>query len=170
MDGARIMRSHKEVKYTYTTLGGGASGSVDEGTIYVRLVPKNERSVSAEQFAKVLREDTKNVAGVTLSVFTNDFGGGRKQLQYQLRGNDLASINQAADQVLSIVKSTPGAVDVDLSTKGQKPELDVDLNRGVAGALGVTAGQNPAMVRPRFAGIDAGDWQEPTGRIGHVQV
>src|SRR5260221_35237 len=170
MEAARITRSHKEVKYTYTTLGGGASGSVDEGTIYVRLVPKNERSVSAEQFAQVLREDTKNVAGVTLSVFTNDFGGGRKQLQYQLRGNDLASINQAADQVLSIVKSTPGAVDVDLSTKGQKPELDVDLNRGVAGALGVTAGQIAQSLRPAFAGIDAGDWQDPTGQMRYVRL
>ena len=170
MEAARITRSHKEVKYTYTTLGGGASGSVDEGTIYVRLVPKNERSVSAEQFAQVLREDTKNVAGVTLSVFTNDFGGGRKQLQYQLRGNDLASINQAADQVLSIVKSTPGAVDVDLSTKGQKPELDVDLNRGVAGALGVTAGQIAQSLRSAFAGIDAGDWQDPTGQMRYVRL
>ncbi|HEX9485279.1 MAG TPA: efflux RND transporter permease subunit [Gemmatimonadaceae bacterium] len=170
MEAARITRSHKEVKYTYTTLGGGASGSVDEGTIYVRLVPKNERSVSAEQFAQILREDTKNVAGVTLSVFTNDFGGGRKQLQYQLRGNDLASINQAADQVLSIVKSTPGAVDVDLSTKGQKPELDVDLNRGVAGALGVTAGQVAQSLRPAFAGIDAGDWQDPTGQMRYVRL
>lgn len=170
MEAARITRSHKEVKYTYTTLGGGASGTVDEGTIYVRLVPKNERNVSAEQFAQILREETKNVAGVTLSVFTNDFGGGRKQLQYQLRGNDLVSINQAAEQVLSIVKGTPGAVDVDLSTKGQKPELDVDLNRGVAGALGVTAGQVAQSLRPAFAGIDAGDWQDPTGQMRYVRL
>ena len=169
-EAARITKSHKEVLYTYTTLGGGASGTVDEGTIYVRLVPKSQRSVSAEQFAQVLRDDMKNVAGVTLAVFTNDFGGGRKQLQYQLRGNDLASINQAAEQILAIVKATPGAVDVDLSTKGQKPELDVDMNRGVAGALGVTVGQVAQSLRPAFAGIDAGDWQDPTGEMRNVEV
>jgi HAE1 family hydrophobic/amphiphilic exporter-1 len=169
-EATRIVRRHSEVRYTYTTLGGGASGTVDEGSIYVRLTPKNERKQSAEEFAQTIRDEMKNVAGVTLSVFTNDFGGGRKQLQYQLRGNDINSINQAAEQVLAIVKSTPGAVDVDLSTKGQKPELDVDLNRGVAGAMGVTVGQVAQALRPAFAGIDAGDWQDPTGEMRNVEV
>ncbi|MDB4913734.1 MAG: acriflavin resistance protein, partial [Gemmatimonadetes bacterium] len=169
-EATRITRAHPEVKYTYTTLGGGASGTVDEGSIYVRLTPKTERSVSAEEFAQVLRGEMKNVAGVTLSVFTNDFGGGRKQLQYQLRGNDLNSINQAADQVLAIVQGTAGAVDVSLSTKGQKPELNVDLNRGVAGSMGVTVGQVAQSLRPAFAGIDAGDWQDPTGEMRNVEV
>src|SRR5436190_3043291 len=78
-EAARVARSHKEVLYTYTTLGNSATGTVDEGNIYVRLVPKNQRSISAEQFANLLRAETKRVAGVTLSVFTSDFGGGRKQ-------------------------------------------------------------------------------------------
>ena len=170
MEAARITRAHKEVEYTYTTLCGGASGTVDEGAIYVRLVPKNKRRVSAEQFAQVLRDEMKNVAGVTLSVFTNDFGGGRKQLQYQLRGNDLASLNLVADTILKIVKSTPGAEDVGLSTKGQKPELDIDLHRGIAATMGVTVGQLAQSLRPAFAGIHAGDWQDPTGQMRDVQV
>ena len=165
-----ITRAHKEVRYTYTTLGGGSNGAVDVGTIYVKLVPKADRSVSAEQFAQVLRDETKKVAGVTLSVFTNDFGGGRKQLQYQLRGNDLAALNTAADMVLDIVRRTPGAVDIGLSTKGLKPELDVNLDRGVAGTLGITVGQVAQSLRPAFAGIEAGDWQDPTGEMRKVQV
>ena len=170
-EAARITRAHTGiVDYTYTTLGGGASGTVDEGSIYVRLVPKTTRSVSAEQFANQLRAEMKNVAGVTLSVFTSGFGGGRKQLQFQLRGNDLAAINQAADQVMDIVRATPGAVDVGLSTKGKKPELEVNLNRGVAGTLGITVGQIAQSLRPAFAGIDAGDWQDPSGEMRNVQV
>jgi HAE1 family hydrophobic/amphiphilic exporter-1 len=64
----------------------------------------------------------------------------------------------------------PGAVDVGLSTKGQKPELNVELNRGVAGALGVTVGQVAQALRPAFAGIDAGDWQDPSGEMRDVEV
>ncbi|MEP7000982.1 MAG: efflux RND transporter permease subunit, partial [bacterium] len=169
-EATRIARRHREVRYTYTTLGGGASGTVDEGQIYVRLIPKDERAESAEQFAQTLRGEMKNVAGVKLSVFTSDFGGGRKQLQFQLRGNDLVSINTAAEQVLDIVRNTPGAVDIGLSTKGQKPELNVDLNRGIAGAMGVTVGQIAQALRPAFAGIDAGDWQDPSGEMRNVEV
>ena len=170
MEAARLARTHKEVEYTYTTLGGGASGTVDEGNIYVRTVPKGQRSKSVEQLATELRAEMKNVAGVTLSVFTNDFGGGRKQLQFQLKGNELRAINAAADQVLEVVRNTPGAVDVGLSTKGQKPELNVDLNRGVAGALGITVGQVAQSLRPAFAGIDVGDWQDPSGEMRKVQL
>jgi HAE1 family hydrophobic/amphiphilic exporter-1 len=169
-EAARIARQHPEVQYTYTTLGGGATGTVDEGNIYVHTVPKGKRSKSVEQLATELRGEMKNVAGVTLSVFTNDFGGGRKQLQFQLVGEDLAGLNQAAEQVMDVVKATPGAVDVGLSTKGQKPELNVDLNRGVAGALGVTVGQVAQSLRPAFAGIEAGDWQDPSGEMRKVQL
>jgi HAE1 family hydrophobic/amphiphilic exporter-1 len=169
-EAARITRAHKEVLYTYTTLGGGASGTVDEGNIYVRMTPKSERSLSAEQFASVLRKEMNKVGGVTLSVFTSDFSGGQKQLQFQLKGNDLVALNTAAEQVMDVVKKTPGAVDVGLSTKGLKPELEVDLNRGVAGALGVTVGQVAQSLRPAFAGIEAGDWQDPSGEMRKVQV
>jgi HAE1 family hydrophobic/amphiphilic exporter-1 len=64
----------------------------------------------------------------------------------------------------------PGAVDVGLSTRGQKPELEVQLNRGLAGALGVTVGQVAQSLRPAFAGLDAGDWADPTGETRDVTV
>ncbi len=169
-EAARLARAHPQVMYTYTTLGGGTSGSVDEGNIYVHLTPKDKRDMSAEQLAATLRDEMKRVVGVTLSVFTSDFSGGFKQLQFQLRGNDLAAVNKAAEEVLAIVKATPGAVDIGLSTKGQKPELEVNLNRGVAGALGITVGQVAQSLRPAFAGIDVGDWQDPTGEMRNVQV
>jgi HAE1 family hydrophobic/amphiphilic exporter-1 len=169
-EAARIARAHPEVQYTYTTLGGGASGTVDVGNIYVRMVPKNKRAESAEEFATKLRAEMNRVAGVTLAVFTSDFGGGQKQLQFQLKGNDLAALNLAAEQVMDIVRNTKGAVDIGLSTKGQKPELEVDLNRGVAGTLGVTVGQIAQSLRPAFAGIDVGDWQDPSGEMRKVQV
>src|SRR5215218_2080385 len=169
-EAARLTRAHPEVLYTYTTLGGGASGTVDEGNIYVRLKPIEERSRNAEQMAQVLRNEMKNIAGVKLSVFTNDFAGGRKQLQFQLKGNDITALNQAAEQVEQIVRSTPGAVDISLAPKGQKHELEVDLNRGVAGSLGVTVGQVAQALRPAFAGIDAGDWEDPSGEMREVEV
>ncbi len=169
-EAARIARAHKEVRYTYTTLGGGATGTVDVGTIYVRLVPKTDRDMSAEDFANQLRNEMKHVGGVTLAVFTSDFGGGQKQLQFQLKGNDLAALSTAADQVLQVVRATPGAVDIGLSTKGQKPELEIDLNRGIAGTLGVTVGQVAQSLRPAFAGIEAGNWQDPSGEMRKVQV
>ena len=169
-EAARILRRHPEVRYTYTTLGGGTSGAVDVGNIYVRLVPKPERDVDAETFAATIREEVTRIAGATMAVFTSDFSGGRKQLLLQIKGPDQASINEAADMVRRTVAAVPNAVDVSLSSKGQKPELNVELDRSLAGALGVTVGQVAQSLRPAFAGIDAGDWVDPSGETRDVEV
>ncbi|HEX7018389.1 MAG TPA: efflux RND transporter permease subunit, partial [Gemmatimonadaceae bacterium] len=169
-EAARMARALPETRYTYTTLGSGTTGGVDEGKIYVRLVPKTDRSRSVEEIAEVLRAQTKHIVGASISVFENDLNGGFKQIQLQLRGQDVVALAQAADMVKAEVEKIPGAVDIGLSTKGQKPELEIDLNRGVAGSLGVTVGQVAQSLRPAFAGLDAGYWIDPAGKSRKVTV
>ena len=77
-------------------------------------------------------------------------------IQVQLRGPDITELNRLAPRLADLLRATPGAVDVGLSTKGQKPEIDVELDRPLAGTLGVTVGQVAQSLRPAFAGIDAG--------------
>jgi hydrophobic/amphiphilic exporter-1 (mainly G- bacteria), HAE1 family len=169
-EAANIARRHPEVRYVYTTLGNSATGGVDEGNIYVRTVPKSDRSASIEQLAEEIRHETAVMTGATISVFTSDFNAGFKQIQLQLRGQDVAALAQAADMVKAEVQKVPGAVDIGLSTKGQEPELQIDLNRGVAGAMGLTVGQVAQSLRPAFAGIDAGYWIDPSGKSRKVTV
>jgi HAE1 family hydrophobic/amphiphilic exporter-1 len=166
----RVIRAHPEVLHTYVTLGDATSGAVDEGLIYVRLTPKHERRVDAEQIAADVRAELGRLAGLKTAVFTSDFGGGRKQLMLQIRGADIAAISEAAEQVRAVVERTPGAVDLALSSKGQRPELTLDLDRGLAGALGLTVGQVAQSLRPAFAGIDVGDWVDPAGETRDVTI
>ena len=169
-EAANIARSHPEVLYTYTTLGNSATGGVDEGNIYVRTVAKTKRNVSIEQLAEEMRHETARMSGASISIFTSDFNAGFKAIQLQLRGQDVAALSAAADMVKAEVEKVPGAVDIGLSTKGQKPELEIDLNRGVAGSMGLTVGQVAQSLRPAFAGIDAGYWIDPSGKSRKVTV
>ena len=169
-EAVRIIKSHPEVRYTYATLGEGASGAVDNGNIYVRTSPKSERDVSVAQLARTLRQEFSRVAGATVTIFESDFGGGFKQIQVQVRGNEVASLNDVALRLRDTIAKIPGAVDIGLSSKGLKPEVSVELKRGVAGSMGVTAGQVAQSLRPAFAGIDAGDWVDPTGETRDVRV
>ena len=68
------------------------------------------------------------------------------------------------------VQQVPGAVDVGLSTRGQKPEIEVSLDRGLAGSVGVTVGQVAQALRLAFAGLDSGDWIDPAGETRDVVV
>jgi len=110
------------------------------------------------------------MSGATISIFTSDFNAGFKQIQLQLRGQDVAALAVAADMVKAEVQKVPGAVDIGLSTKGQKPELEIQLDRGVAGSMGLTVGQVAQSLRPAFAGIDAGYWIDPSGKSRKVTV
>ena len=167
---ARRVMQHPEVRYIYTTLGGGDAGAVDIGKLYVKIVPKEERSMTVEPFAAILRQELATVGGATVAVFATDWGGGRKQVMIELRGSNTDELNAFAQQGLAAVGKVPGAVDVGLSSKGQRPELNVDLNRGLAGSLGITVGQVAQSLRPAFSGLDAGDWQDPAGEMRDVVV
>ncbi len=170
---ARIARAHKEVAYTYTAIGTPIplrAPGVDQSLIYVRLVPKHDRKVSQDQLGEVLRKELAKVGGAGVSVFTSGFGGAMKQIQIEMRGEDPAVLTRLAAQAAEQVRQVPGAVDVGLSTRGERPELVVELNRGLAGSLGVTVAQVAQSLRPAFAGIDAGDWVDPTGETRDVTV
>ena len=169
-EAARMARAHtKEVRFTFTTLGG-STGDVNSGNIYVRMVPKSDRNVGAEDFGRQLRQEVGRIGGATMSVFTNDFQGAQKQIQLQMRGGSPQQLATTAEAIAEQVKQVKGAVDVGLSTKGQKPELNVELNRGLAGTIGVTVGQVAQALRPAFAGIKAGDWVDPSDETREVNV
>ena len=169
----RTMSKHPEVRYTFVT-AGGASGAVDKAGVYIKLYTKAERRASgqlgAEDLAAAMRDDVKGIGGAAVSVYTSDFAGQQKQISLELRGNDKAALQGVADQYLSAMQSTRGAVDASLSTKGQKPELTVQLDRGLAGALGLSVGQVAQAIRPAFAGLHAGDWVDPTNQTRKVMV
>ncbi len=167
----RLVRAHREVRYTYATVGSATgSGDVNEGDVYVRLAPKTQRHLSQDAFSDGIRGELNHVGGVTAYVFSNMFGDKQKQIQVQLHGTDLATLNRFAEAVRTVVVRVPGATDVGLSTKGQRPELEVELSRGLAGTLGITVGQVALSLRPAFAGVHASDWVDPTGKTRDVTV
>jgi len=169
---ARQLRAHPEVVYTYTTVGSASgSGGVDIGSVYVRLKDKKDRSISQADFGRKIRRELRARADMNAYILeAGGPGGGMKPLQLQLQGNDQAILNSLADSIAKIVRTVPGAVDVGLSTKGDKPELKVSINRGLAGSLGVTVGQIAQALRPAFAGVDAGNWVDASGETRYVRV
>jgi HAE1 family hydrophobic/amphiphilic exporter-1 len=165
---SRIARMRPEVAYVYTSVGGQGD-AVDEGVIFVKLGPKSERQRSQLEIVADIRSELNRLGGVTSSISTG-FNPGEKQIQLQVRGPDATELTRLAQAVADEMRKVPGAVDVGLSTKGQKPELDVQLDRALAGSLGVTVGQVAQALRPAFAGIDVGDWIDPSGETRDVTI
>ncbi len=168
-----IARKHPEVEYAYVTAGTPLplrTPGVDQSYIYFKLTPKSKRALSEAQLGGILRREFHQVAGVNVSVFTGGFGGAFKELQLQLRGPDATILSQLSEQVLAAARTVPGAVDVSLSARGPREELTVDIDRGLAGSMGLSVGQVGQAMRAAFAGIKAGDWVDPSGKTRDVRI
>jgi hydrophobe/amphiphile efflux-1 (HAE1) family protein len=167
-EAARLARALPEVAYTYTTVGGSTE-AVDEGMVYVRLTPKNSRERHQKEIEADLRSQLVRLGGVTAGIGSGNFEN-QKQIQLQLQGPDSRELTRLAGEIRAVVEQVPGAVDVGLSTRGQKPEIEVSVDRGIAGSLGVTVGQVAQTLRVAFAGLDSGDWIDPSGETRDVYV
>ena len=164
----RIAHTIPEVAYTYATVSA-ESGAVDEGTVYVRLVPIADRERGQTDVADALRQRVvAEVPGVEVSLATGFDAA--KQIQLRLSGADATVLAEAADGLLATVRATPGTTDVGLSTRGRRPEVDVQIDRDAALERGVDVATLAASLRPAFAGVDAGDWVDPDGETRDVVV
>jgi HAE1 family hydrophobic/amphiphilic exporter-1 len=97
---ARLIRAHREVQYTYTTVGSTTGASAfDNGSIYVRLVPKKDRAISQDALGQVIRQEMRAIGGATTYTYASGFGGAQKQLQLQLQGPDQNVLNTYAERI-----------------------------------------------------------------------
>jgi hydrophobic/amphiphilic exporter-1 (mainly G- bacteria), HAE1 family len=167
-EAAATVRSVEGVAYTYTTIGG-ESGSVDEAQIYVRLQPREERDVHQTEIESKVRAALDRIAGAEVSVASGGMGGG-KQIQMQLKGPDYDTLVSLGEKLAVEMRQVPGAADVGLATRGRRPEIEIEVDRPLAGALGVNVMQVATALRPAFAGVDAGDWMTPAGESYDVYV
>ncbi len=156
-----IIASHDDiVKYNLLKIGGELT-PINEGSIYVKLVDKNKRDVTVFDFVDVLRDEFSSVPGVSFSVATDPgHGGGGGLVQYSVRGPDYDRIKSLAASLEQILKTTPGAVDVENSEKEARPELQVVVDRDLAKDLGLNIADIGIGVRNMVDGSPVSRFKE----------
>jgi HAE1 family hydrophobic/amphiphilic exporter-1 len=161
---AVIARGIKETKETnsYVNLNGGR--------IYVDIGKKTERQRGAVEVAKDLRERLAGLVGAEYTVLDDLSNGARKPVQIEFTGTDSRKLMEITNAFMDRLRKVPGAVDVGLSEMDPKDELQIVLNRGLANSMGIAAGDAAQALRVAFAGLEVGDWVDPTGESRDVAV
>jgi HAE1 family hydrophobic/amphiphilic exporter-1 len=154
------------VDYTLLTAGGS---SLNEGNVYVHMVPVDKRELSQLDAVTYVRSrviPNIKVAGMkTSAVPINSFGGlggrrGQARIQYVLSGPDLDVLIKAVNKALPQVKKIPGVADADTSLVLGKPELSVDVDRELAQQLGVSPGDIASALRFLVGGDKVSDFYQ----------
>jgi len=162
--GAEVARQIAETKATNSSVN--ASG----GRVYVDLGKSYERHRKAWDIAVELRERLKQLVGAEYVVLDDLNNGARKPVQIQFSGPDYRRLMAITGDYMEKMRKIPGAVDVGLSELEPKDELKIELDRGLASSLGISVGDAAQALRVAFAGLEVGDWIDPTGETRDVAV
>ncbi|MBC3932973.1 efflux RND transporter permease subunit [Undibacterium curvum] len=161
---AELARTIKETKATNSNVN--ATG----GRVYVDIGKSTERQRSAAQIAVELRGLVGSLVGAEYVVQDDLNNGGGKPVQIQFSGPDARKLLAIANEFMDKLRKVEGAVDVGLSEQEPKDELQIEMDRGLANSLGISVNDAAQALRVAFAGVEVGDWVDPTGEARDVAV
>jgi hydrophobic/amphiphilic exporter-1 (mainly G- bacteria), HAE1 family len=123
---------------------GGSSSTLNNGRMFMRL--KDHRKMSADQIIQDLRAKLAQVPGINVYMQNPPLiriGGKltKSLYQYSLQDTDVNELFHWAPILMQKLSQQPGFQDVTTDLLIKSPQVNVDIDRDKASALGVTAQQ-----------------------------
>ena len=161
---ASLAATMKETKAT--TAYPNASG----GRIYIDIGKSTERQRSAAEVAKELRQKVGRLVGAEYVVLDDLNNGAQKPVQIRFYGTDSRKLQEITQEFQKTMAGIKGAVDIGYSEQDPQNELQIELDRGLANQMGISVNDAAQALRVAFAGVEAGDWIDPTGEARDVSI
>ncbi|MGE3840608.1 MAG: efflux RND transporter permease subunit [Vicinamibacterales bacterium] len=143
----RLLQADPNVDVFMSSAGGrGGMGAANTGFFFVRLRPREERALAADDVVVALRARLGELPGVRTYIQNPppfQVGGRmtRGQYQFTLQSPDTDALSRVAPLLEARVRDVAGVVDVSTDLLVKNPQLDVRIDRNKASSLGVTAQQ-----------------------------
>ena len=141
---AAVLAQDPNVDVFMSSVGaGGPTASGNGGRFFVRLKPRDERPLGADDVVVALRRELSKVPG--LRVFLNNppainigarFSSGL--YQFTMQASDLEALYAAAPLLEARLRQEPALRDVNSDLRVSNPEINVVIDRDRAASLGVT--------------------------------
>ncbi|MDD2272666.1 MAG: efflux RND transporter permease subunit [Desulfuromonadaceae bacterium] len=138
---AALIAKDPNIEGFMSSIGGG-NGS-NTGRFFMRLKPRNQRTLSADEVIQELRPKLAKVAGVRVflkNVPSIQIGGTSSKSQYQftLQGQDTNELYRAADDFETKLREIPELQDVTSDLQISNPQVHVEIDRDKIAALGLS--------------------------------
>jgi hydrophobic/amphiphilic exporter-1 (mainly G- bacteria), HAE1 family len=144
---AEIISKDPNVESFMSSVGaGGPNGTGNTGRVFMRLKPRAERKLTADEVIQELRPKLAAIPGVNVYLQnppTIRLGGSLSKSLYQftLQDTDIKELYEWAPKIEARLKQLPGLQDVTSDLQITSPQVVVDIDRDKALALDVTADQ-----------------------------
>jgi HAE1 family hydrophobic/amphiphilic exporter-1 len=147
MAAAKIVGEDPNVDGFMSAIGaGGSSASLNQGRMFMRLKPRSERKLTANEIIQELRQKLAPIPGFQVYMQNPPLirvGGHLTQAlyQYSLQDTDTKELYHWAPILTQKLAAQPDFQDVASDLLIANPQVNVDIDRDKASALGITAQQ-----------------------------
>jgi hydrophobic/amphiphilic exporter-1 (mainly G- bacteria), HAE1 family len=144
-----VIKEQPEVDSFMSTVGGGGGGvstGTNSGSLLIRLKPRSERDLSADEVIQKLRLKLFSIPGINTylqNVPAIPIGGQstKSQYQYTLQCPDIDELYKISPIIVDKFKDLPGFQDVTTDLQITNPQITIKIDRYKANSLGITARQ-----------------------------
>ncbi len=142
-----VLRDDENIAAFSSTVGStGFSASANAGRIFIRLAPREKRSLTADQVIARLRKKAAEIPG--LKVFFQNpppirIGSrtAKSLYQFTVQGPDTKDLYAGAAKLEERLRKMPDMLEVSSDMQLRSPQLNVRIHRDKARTLGVSARQ-----------------------------
>ncbi len=165
---AARLEARPEVTSVFASVGGQ---DVNQANVYADMVPKGDRALSQQEFARVMVDELKQIPGARIRAGIAQQGGGPSDgtsYTFSILSDNPQALEAAARAVEEQMRGVPGLANVVNTAAIARPEIVVTPRADEAALLGVSTGAISQAVR--VATIGDVDQNLPKYNLGDRQI
>jgi len=141
-----VLQKRPQIDSFMSSAGARGSSGSNSGNLMIRLKPKSQREVSADELIQQLRPSLNAIPGIRVFLQnppTISIGGrlARGLYQFTMQSPDTDELYKYAVLMEEKIRDLPGFQDVTSDLRIKNPQINVEIDRDKASASGVSAAQ-----------------------------
>ncbi|MCU7799652.1 MAG: efflux RND transporter permease subunit [gamma proteobacterium symbiont of Lucinoma myriamae] len=159
------LSQYSQIKHTFSTIGSGQQGKVSQGSIFVTLTDKEQRSMHQSQLIVKISQELNTIPGIEAFASPVPVVGGQRgePLQFVLQGPNLLKVAELAEKLKSQLDNYPELGSVDMNIQLNLPQLRLKVDRILAADLGISTADIAMAVNLLAGGIDIAKYNDEPG-------
>ncbi len=167
--GEQIMLSKPEVEKCFGVIGSFGTGPVNSAMLFLTLKPRNERKLSQNDFAGVLRKELNAIPGAKVVVQDLSQSGFTAQrgfpVEFSIRGAEWDTLVSESERMKAELAASGLVVDLDTDYRLGMPEIQVQPDRKRAADLGISVEEIATALNSLVGGVRVGKYSTGGRRV-----
>ena len=160
-----VLNRYPEVRTEFALIGLGTAGQVNQGTVVVRMAPREERKRSQHEIIGQVRRDLAAIPGARAFAAPFAVVGGQRgePLQFVLAGDNIDEIGRLSREFQQKLATVPGIGRIDSDIQLDLPQLVFIPDRLRIAAANLSSSDVALAVNMLTGGIDIAKFNDEPG-------